>query len=146
MPMSKGTQKTKAHLKRTQAGPPRQPQPSTESRPLDQRTARDSDGLKTAGPALAFFAVYALCLWKWVDVKLIYHAGGYVKDFPTFYWGWEFAREFRTRPGGLVEYGSALLAQSTFSSWFGSVVLTLQAALAYLGVAGCLRIFGGQRF
>lgn len=93
---------------------------------------------------LVFFLVYYLCLWKWVDVKLIYHGGGQVKDFPTFYWGWEFAREFRTRPGGVVEYGSALLAQSLYSSWFGALALTLQAALAYLGVADCLRALSAK--
>ena len=106
---------------------------------------KTASALPQALPALAFFIAYYLCLWKWVDVKLIYHGGGQVKDFPSFYWGWEFAREFRTRPGGLVEYGSALLAQSMYSSWFGALGLTLQAALAYLGIAGCLRAFGAHR-
>jgi uncharacterized protein DUF6057 len=94
--------------------------------------------------ALTFFIVYYLCLWKWVDVKLMYHGGGQVKDFPSFYWGWEFARDFQTRPGGLVEYGSALLAQTLYCSWFGALVLTLQAGLAYLGISGCLRAFGAK--
>src|SRR5215813_10500201 len=67
--------------------------------------------------AAVFFLVYFLCLWKWVDLRLIYHGGGQVQDFPSFYWGWEFARVFKTHPGGFVEYGSALLAQSFYSSW-----------------------------
>jgi len=93
-------------------------------------------------PAVCFFLVYYLCLWKWIDVELIYHGGGLVKDFPTFYWGWGFAREFRTRPGGIVEYGSAFLAQSLYSSWFGALVLMLQAAITYACIASLLRSFG----
>jgi hypothetical protein len=65
-----------------------------------------------------------------------------VQDFPTFYWGWEFARSFQTHPGGFVEYCSALLAQSLYFSGFGALVLTLQAAAVYGSVNGCLRAFG----
>jgi hypothetical protein len=96
-------------------------------------------------PVVPFFLVYYLCLWKWVDVRLIYHGGGQLQDFPSFYWGWEFARAFQTHPGGLVEYGSALMAQSLYSSWFGALILTLQAAIAYISINGCLRIFGVKR-
>jgi hypothetical protein len=95
--------------------------------------------------AVAFFLTYFLCLWKWVDVRLIYHGGGQVQDFPSFYWGWEFARPFQTHPGGFVEYCSALLAQSLYSSWFGALLLTLQAAAVYGSVNGCLRVFGTKR-
>lgn len=97
-------------------------------------------------PALVFFVVFYLCLWKWIDLKLIYHGGGLMNDFPSFYWGWEFARDFQTRPGGLVDYGSALLAQALCVSWFGALVLTAQAALLYTSAAGCLRALGGRDF
>jgi hypothetical protein len=96
-------------------------------------------------PVAAFFLVYYLCLWKRVDVQLIYHGGGVLQDFPSFYWGWEFARAFQTHPGGLVEYVSAFMAQSLYSSWFGALVLTLQAAIVYLSIEGCLRVFGAKR-
>jgi len=82
----------------------------------------------------------------WIDVKLIYHGGGLVKDFPSFYWGWEYAREFRTHPGGLAEYGSALLAQALYSSWFGALALTLQATVIYASTGSLLRRFGAERF
>lgn len=95
-------------------------------------------------PPLAFFAVYFLCLWKWVDVRLIYHGGGQLQDFPSFYWGWDFAREFRTRPGGLVEYGAALLAQALYSSEWGALVLTGQAALVWFSLRNCLATLGAN--
>ena len=96
-------------------------------------------------PSLPFLLVYFVCLWTWIDVKLIYHGGGLVKDFPSFYWGWEYAREFGTRPGGLVEYASALLAQALYSSWFGALALTLQAAVIYASTRSLLRRFGTER-
>jgi hypothetical protein len=97
---------------------------------------------RRALPTTALFIVYGLCLWKWINVTLIYHGSGMVQDFPTFYWGWNFASEFRTHPGGLVEYGSALLAQSLYVSWFGALVLTLQSALVYGGFAASVRRLG----
>ena len=96
-------------------------------------------------PALAFFAVYYLCLWRWVDVRLIYHGGGQLQDFPAFYWGWDFLREFRTRPGGLLEYGSALQAQTLYSLAWGALVLTGQAALVYISIRNCLAACGANR-
>lgn len=98
--------------------------------------------VQTLLPAVAFFLVCFVCLWKWVEVSLIYHSAGLVKDFPSFYWGWEFARDFQTRPGGFVEYLSALLAQSLYSSWFGALVLTSQAVLICLGLGHFLSRLG----
>ena len=34
---------------------------------------------------LAFLAVMWICLWRWVDVGLIYHGGGEIVDFSAFY-------------------------------------------------------------
>jgi hypothetical protein len=95
-------------------------------------------------PPVAFFLTYFLCLWKWVNVMLMYHGGGLVRDFPSFYWGWEFARQFWTHPGGLVEYASALIAQGLYSSWYGALVLTLQAVLVCVSFAGLPRAIGGK--
>ena len=94
--------------------------------------------------AALFFTAFYLCMWKWVDVTLIYHGGGQMNDFPSFYWGGEFAREFRTHPGGFVEYISSLLAQSLYFSWFGGLVLTLQAALVYASSVAFIRGFGAE--
>ena len=137
--------KARAKLAKATAAPAAVTHEKSQLNKEDAAAPKMTSELQHALPALAFFVVFYLCLWKWVDVKLIYHGGGQVKDFPSFYWGWEFARDFRTRPGGLVEYGSALLAQSLYSSWLGGLVLTVQAALAYLGIAGCLRAFGAHR-
>jgi hypothetical protein len=137
----------KAISKKPQVSKP--PAPATQTKPLaepHELAARSFDlGPLKPLPAVAFFLSYFLCIWKWVDVGLIYHGGGQVQDFPSFYWAWEFARSFQTHPGGFVEYCSALLAQSLYSSWFGALVLTLQAAVVYGSVNGCLRAFGTKR-
>lgn len=93
---------------------------------------------------IGFFVLYFLCLWVWIDVALIYHGSGQVQDFPSFYWTWEFARDFFRHPGGLVEYGSALLAQAMYSSCLGALVLTAQAALMFGGALACLRACGAK--
>jgi hypothetical protein len=91
---------------------------------------------------MVFFLVFHLCLWRGVRVALIYHATGEVFDFPVFYWGWDFAREFLGRPGGWMEYLAALSMQSLFHSWLGAAVLTAQALLIFLALRACGREAG----
>jgi hypothetical protein len=93
-----------------------------------------------------FFALFFVCLWKWVEVGLIYYGAGVVRDFPVFFWGTEFARETLRYPGGAVEYLSALAAQSLFYSWFGALVLTAQACVIATCFHHSLRLLGGRRF
>jgi len=134
---SKTTKASKPYASATQA------KPTAESRTTAARSF--NLGPLRILPAVGFFLIYFFCLWKWVDVCLIYHGGGQVQDFPSFYWGWEFARGFQTHPGGFVEYASALLAQSLYFSWFGAMVLTLQGAVVYCGVSDYLNCFGAKR-
>jgi len=94
---------------------------------------------------VTFFGLFCLGLWKWVDVRLIYHGGGEILDFPVFYWGWSFLRERLAYPGGPVQYLSALLAQSLFHSWWGAVVLTLQASVLCWAAGVVLRVIGVER-
>jgi hypothetical protein len=68
-----------------------------------------------------------LCLWRWVDVGLLYHGIGGVADFPVFSWGLDFFRASVRYPGDLARYIAALLAQTLHASWLGAGVLTLQA-------------------
>jgi len=94
---------------------------------------------------LLFFALFYLGLWQWVDVRLIYHGGGEIRDFPVFHWGWDLLDESARVPGGFAQYAGALLAQSMFLSWWGALVLTLQAGLIFFaaksifGAAGMAR-------
>ena len=97
-------------------------------------------------PSAVFFAVFFVCLWRWIDVSLIYHGGGMVRGFPVFFWGWDFGRETLRYPGGLTEYASALLAQSLFHSWWGALLLTLQAWLILECFRRILRALGAERF
>ena len=96
-------------------------------------------------PPFVFFVIYGVCLWRWINVGLIYHGSGQVQDFPSFYWGWSFLQEFRTHPGGLMEYGAALLAQALYLPWFGALVLTLQAAVIYGTLEGCIPVAASRQ-
>jgi hypothetical protein len=111
--------------------------PGAPAAPLASSSARpaESNVFQRLLPEVVFFVVFFICLWKGVEVDLIYHGAGLVKDFPSFYWGWEFARDFQTHPGGFVEYTSALLAQTLYYSWLGALVLTGQAVLIHAGLA-----------
>ena len=79
-----------------------------------------------------FFIFFYLYLWLEVDLRLIYHSGGVIPNFPAFFRGWEFCRQFMTYPGGPAEYLSALLSQFFYYAWAGAFVVTLQAWLMFI--------------
>jgi len=81
---------------------------------------------------LIFFILFYLYLWLEVDLRLIYHSGGVISNFPAFFRGWEFSRQFMTYPGGPAEYLSAFLSQFFYYSWAGAFVVTMQAWLMFI--------------
>jgi hypothetical protein len=81
---------------------------------------------------ILFFIIFFLYLWVEVDLRLIYHTAGRLTDFPVFFRGWDFFKEFLSHPGGLVEYLSGFLAQFLFFRSIGAVVVTLLAWLLCL--------------
>ena len=87
-----------------------------------------------AGPIrdLAFFVLFYLYLWLSVDTCLIYHSNKTIINFPIFFRGWAFFKEFTSYPGGLVEYLCAFLSQFLYYSWAGALVITLLAWLIYV--------------
>jgi hypothetical protein len=99
----------------------------------------------TAVLTLLFFVLYYLYLWFVVDLRLIYHGGGMILDFPVFYRGGEFFHQTVSRPGGLVEYASAFLAQFFHIGWAGAIIATVQAWLLWLLSGTIIRIAGGRR-
>jgi hypothetical protein len=99
----------------------------------------------TAALSLLFFVLYYLYLWLVVDLRLIYHGGGAILDFPVFYRGWEFFHKSAFSPGGLVEYVSAFLGQFFYIWWTGTLVATVQAWLLWLCIGSIVRIAGGRR-
>ena len=92
------------------------------------------------GPA--FFVFFYVYLTFVIDLRWLYHGGGLIDNFPSFYWDGDFFRGFLTYPGGFVEYLSAFLAQSFYSSWLGVVVVTLQAWTIYLSTDYVVRVIG----
>lgn len=85
--------------------------------------------LATLARDLVFFACFYLYLWLEVDLRLIYHGGGTTTNFPVFFRGWAFFKQFIWYPGGPIEYLSAFLSQLFYNCWAGALVVTLQAWL-----------------
>ena len=96
--------------------------------------------------SLLFFALYYLYLWLAVDLRLIYHDGGVILDFPIFYRGWEFFRGFVSYPGGLVDYTSAFFAQFFYIGWAGALVATAQTWLLWFFASSVMRAACGRSY
>jgi len=96
-----------------------------------------------AALSLLFFLLYYLYLWLVVDLRLIYHGGGVVTNFPVFYTGWGFFRESVSWPGGLVGYISAFFAQFFYIGWAGTLVATTQAWLFWQCSGSIMKAISG---
>ena len=101
---------------------------------------------KLGGPAqsFVFFVLFYLYLWLVVDLRLIYHGGGMITNFPVFYRGWTFFRPFLPYPGGPVEYVCAFLSQLLYIGWAGAIVVTAQAWLICLCTGYILKAIGAS--
>ena len=96
--------------------------------------------------SLLFFALYCLYLWLVVDLRLVYHDGGAVMNFPVFYRGWDFFGRFTSYPGGLVDYASAFLAQFFYIGWAGALIATIQAWLMWVLASSVMRAACGRSY
>ncbi len=96
--------------------------------------------------SLVFFAAFYLYVTFEIQPHLIYHGAGLIDNFPVFYKGWDFFREFTTHPGGLIEYVSAFLSQFFYYSWAGAAVITGQAWLICLCIDYAIRTVGMPRW
>ncbi len=92
-----------------------------------------------------FFVLFYLYLWLEVDMRLIYHGGGMINNFPSFYRGWAFFQKFLSYPGGPVAYLSAFLSQLWYYSWAGALVVTLQAWLICLCIDVIIKAINAPR-
>jgi len=87
--------------------------------------------------SLLFFIFFYLYLWLGIDLRLIYHGGGTIANFPSFFRGWTFFQQFTSYPGGLIEYLSAFLSQFFYIGWAGALIVTLQVWL----ICVCIKYF-----
>ena len=108
---------------------------------------RRLSGIVSGGTALSllFFVLYYLYLWMVVDLRLIYHGGGTILNFPVFYLAWGFFQKFLSHPGGLVEYISAFLAQFFHIGCAGALITTVQAWLLWQCSGSILMAASGRR-
>ncbi len=77
---------------------------------------------------VVFFLMFYLYVWLWVDPSLLFHGVGTFL-FPTFSRSPSFLMDLLLRPGGPVEYLSALLSQCYYYPWAGALIITTVAAL-----------------
>jgi len=113
-----------------------------------------SDAERDLGGAirtLIFFVLFYLYLWLYIDLRLIYHGGGIIANFPVFFRGWAYFEPFTSYPGGLVEYAGAFLVQLFYYSWAGAFIVTLLAWSICLCIDYFLKVanapsFRGLRF
>ena len=95
---------------------------------------------------LLFFLLFYVYLWIGVDLRLIYHVGGMIANFPVFYRGWDFFLRFLWYPGGPAEYVSGFLAQFFSIGWAGALIVTIQAWLVWLCTGRIIRAGFAGRF
>jgi hypothetical protein len=84
-------------------------------------------------------------VWKWIDPAFASHVSlnSSLQDstigFPDFYLTSNFFRNELSQPGGLACYLSSLLCQTYSVSWLGSLLLSLEALVIWLGVYALLQ-------
>jgi hypothetical protein len=93
-----------------------------------------------------FFILFYLYLWRYIEPHLLFHGGGFIRNFPVFYKGWFFFIEKISYPGGFGEYVSALLSQFMYYSWLGALVITTQAIILSLCISYYLKAINALQF
>ena len=104
-------------------------------------TSKEAPGGRALFAAMAAISAGFLFAHVWlnVDPRLIYHRQG-----PLFFTGWGFLGEHLGRPGGLVEYAAALLAQFHWLGWPGAAVMAALALAIALAGRAMLGRFGAR--
>jgi hypothetical protein len=87
---------------------------------------------------LAFFVSFFLYIWLRIEPGLLLHATG-----PLFFLSDSFWNTFSSRPGGLLDYAAAFLAQSDHFNWLGALVLTGICFLIFLISRRLVTLAGG---
>ena len=105
------------------------------------RIARSLAEPRAGGVAvvLAFFLFFFLYVWLRLKPALEYYSEGTV-----FFLNGSFLHRFLVYPGGVVDYGAALLAQLNYRSWLGALVFTALGALLFLTASRLCRQAAGR--
>jgi len=84
-------------------------------------------------------------VWKWIDpafasnVSFNFSLQDSTAGFPDFYLTSNFFRNTLSQPGGLACYLSSFLCQTYSVSWLGSLLLSLEALVIWLGLYALLQ-------
>ena len=87
---------------------------------------------------LAFFVSFFLYVWLRIEPRLLLHATG-----PLFFFSDPFWKTFSSRPGGVLDFVAAFLAQSDHFNWLGALVLTGVCFLIFLISRRLVTLAGG---
>jgi len=88
---------------------------------------------------LVFFLVFFFYVWFRIQPALEYEHFG-----TLFFFGQSFFAQFRGRPGGLLEYATAFLAQLNHYSWLGALVVAGLGIALFLSTRGFFRAISGS--
>ena len=88
--------------------------------------------------AVAFLVLGFVYVWLRIEPVYEYH-----RSAPAFFWSHSFFSPFLARPGGLTEYGAAVLAQANGQSWLGALVFTALGGLLFLATRWVLHRMSG---
>jgi len=89
------------------------------------------------GP-LAFFVSFFLYVWFRIEPRLLLHVTG-----PLFFFSDPFWKTFSSRPGGVLDFIAAFLAQADHFNWLGALVLTGVCFLIFLISRRLVTLAGG---
>jgi tetratricopeptide (TPR) repeat protein len=87
---------------------------------------------------VVFFVLFFLYVWLRVEPSLEFQHSG-----PVFLLNHSFFKPFLTYPGGLVDYGTAFLAQLNYDNWLGALVFTMIGFLVFLATRKVLNRVSG---
>ena len=93
----------------------------------------------------AFFGLYFLFVFLWVDTKLILHSHGQLTAWPIYVPGTSFFSGVPAQPGEFSEFLGAYFSHYFGYAWIGALILTVLAGLLRLGTVKVFKGFGGGR-
>src|ERR1035437_2866018 len=110
-------------------------------RPADAKENRGQPRSRFGSGALgllAFFISFFLYVWLRIEPGVLLHATG-----PLFFFSDPFWKSFSSRPGGVLDYVAAFLAQSDHFNSLGALVLTAVCFLIFLITRRLVTFAGG---
>ena len=95
---------------------------------------------------LTFFGLFFLIIWLWFDPKTIYHAHGWMLQYPIYVFGMSTFYDVPYFPGAVVHWVGGLLAHYYFYSALGAGIITAVTGLICFGADRYIVALGRGRW